>query len=429
MPSAPVPGRDRVWRAVRHRSCDGVPVHDVVVVGAGLAGLRCALELERRGLDVLVLEASDRVGGRVRTDVVDGHLCDVGFQLLNPSYPAVRSAVDVPALGLQSFAAGVQVRRDGVTALLADPRREPGSVVTTLASGLVTPGEVARLARWAAPSLGPVRWLLRGPDTSLAASLDAAGVHGPLRHEVLEPFLAGVLAEDQGATSAQYVRLLVRSFLLGTPGLPRDGMRALPDQLAARLRRPVRLGARAELGEGTTVRTPDGEVAARAVVVATDLTSAARMGVVPQARVNGLRTWWFSTTDPVPTSRWLRVDGDRGPVVNTAVVSDAAPSYAPPGRRLVQATTLSGAPDDEGVVRAELDRLWSTSTAGWDLLARHDVREALPLVAPPLVERRPVDLGGGRFVAGDHRDTSSIQGALVSGRRVARVVATSLGVR
>jgi hypothetical protein len=115
-------------------------------------------------------------------------------------------------------------------------------------------------------------------------------------------------------------------------------------------------------------------------------------------------------------------------VVNTAVVSDAAPSYAPPGRRLIQATTLASAPDDEQLVRREVGRLWSTSTARWDLLVRHDVARALPFVPPPLVVRRPVALGEGRFVAGDHRDTSSIQGAMVSGRRAARAVVAHLGV-
>ena len=187
-------------------------MYDVVVVGAGLAGLTCAVSLEARGLDVLVLEAAAEVGGRVRTEVVDGHLCDVGFQLLNPAYPAVHRLVDVDALGLQTFGAGVEVRRGdsgsprsggggdvsagrGVTALLADPRREPTALLRTLASGLLAPGELAALARWAAPSLGPVRRLLDGPDTSLAESLDKAGVHGPLRREVLEPFLAGVLAD------------------------------------------------------------------------------------------------------------------------------------------------------------------------------------------------------------------------------------------
>ena len=403
-------------------------MHDVVVVGAGLAGLTCALALESRGLDVLVLEAADDVGGRVRTEVLDGHLCDVGFQLLNPAYPAVRRLVDVEALALQTFGAGVEVRREGLTALLADPRREPTALLRTLASGLLTLGELTALARWAAPSLGSVRRLLDGADTTLAESLDRAGVRGPLRREVLEPFLSGVLADGRGDTSAQFVRLLLRSFLLGAPGLPGNGMRALPAQLAGRLKRPVQLGVRATLGGGTTVLTGAGEVRARAVVVATDVVAAAELDVVAAAPTNGLRTWWFSTTDPAPTSRWLRLDGSRGPVVNTAVVSDAAPSYAPPGRRLVQATTLATAPDDEPLVRRELGRLWATSAEGWDLLVRHDVVGALPFVPAPLVARRPVALGGGRFVAGDHRDTSSIQGAMVSGRRAARAVAAHLGV-
>lgn len=404
-------------------------MHEVVVVGAGLAGLTCAVALEERGLDVVVLEAGDEVGGRVRTEVLDGHRCDVGFQLLNPSYPAVRRWVDVEALGLQTFGAGVEVRRDGVTALLADPRREPAALLRTLASGLLSPAELVALTRWAAPSLGPVDWLLRATDERLADSLGRAGVHGPLRSQVLEPFLAGVLADDRGQTSATFVRLLLRSFLLGTPGLPRDGMQALPGQLASRLRRPVQVGTRATLGSGTRVLTVDGELTARSVVVATDLATAAGLGVVEARPSRGLRTWWFTTTEPAPTGRWLRVDGARGPVVNTAVVSDAAPSYAPPGRRLVQATTLAAAPDDERLVRRELERLWSTSTRGWDLLVRHDLPAALPAVPPPLALRRPVVLGDGRFVAGDHRDTSSIQGAMASGRRVARAVAAHLGVR
>ncbi|MCL8251214.1 FAD-dependent oxidoreductase [Aeromicrobium fastidiosum] len=205
---------------------------DVVVVGAGLAGLVCTARLQRLGVDARLLEASDAVGGRVRTDVVDGHLCDVGFQLLNPAYPAVQELVDVDALHLQPFAAGVRVRRGEGAATLGAPRREPRLLASTLRSGLLRPTELAGLARWAAPILGGERRIMRGDDTTLAASLDAAGVRGPLREQVLEPFLAGVLADDTGATSARYARLLIRWFLLGTPALPQDGMRALPAQLA-----------------------------------------------------------------------------------------------------------------------------------------------------------------------------------------------------
>ncbi|TWD83320.1 flavin-dependent amine oxidoreductase [Kribbella amoyensis] len=400
----------------------------MIVVGAGLAGLNCALTLQDRGLSVTVLEAGDAVGGRVRTDVIDGYRCDRGFQLLNPSYPAVRRYVDLPALDLRSFAAGVAVAGDAGTTVVGDPRRQPGLIGRSLLSGFARPLELTRLAAWAAPALGPVSRLLDGPDMTLKESLDEAGVDGRIRREILEPFLAGVLASDDGSTSAKFVRLLVRSFLLGTPAVPADGMAALPEQLAGRLREPVRLGETVTAIEsGPKVRTTAGEEPARAVVVATDPTTAGAVVRVRAPRMKGLRTYWFAADDAPRTDNLLVVDGRRdGPVVNTAVMTTAAPSYAPAGRQLIQATTLYPTEATESEVRIQLTRMYGRSAGAWEVVVRHDIAEALPDQLPPLEARQPVDLGDGLYVAGDHRDTASIQGALVSGRRAANTVAAAL---
>ncbi|MGJ9421634.1 NAD(P)/FAD-dependent oxidoreductase [Aeromicrobium sp. CF3.5] len=404
---------------------------DVVVVGAGLAGLACAAQVQRGGLETRLLEASDEIGGRVRTEVVDGHLCDVGFQLLNPAYPAVRELVDTDALDLQPFAAGVRVRRGETDVTLGDPRREHRLLPATLRSGMLEPREIAALTRWAAPILLGQKRIVSGQDVSLEESLDAAGVAGPLRRQVLEPFLAGVLADDTGTTSAAYARLLIRWFLLGTPALPARGMRELPAQLATHLLQPAETGVRVnDISRGTsgvTVHTSSGSISARAVVIATDVHDAADLGAAHGAApMGGLTTWWFSTPTPMPQDRLLVVDGDRGPVVNTAVVSAAAPTYAPAGRHLVQVTTLSGAGLSDASARAEAARLWHADVSDWDLLVRHDVTRALPRSRPPLDITAPVHLGDGLFVCGDHRDTPSIQGALASGRRTARAVNRAL---
>jgi phytoene dehydrogenase-like protein len=401
---------------------------DVLVVGAGLAGLACARTLEHAGLEVSVLERSDAVGGRVRTETVDGFRCDRGFQLLNPAYPAVERLIDVGALRLGTFDAGVGVRRrDGELAVLADPRRAPKLIGATLRSGYLDAGELSQLAKWAAPALRPASRLRGAPDTTLATSLDAAGVSGRLRREVLEPFLAGVLADDTGRTSAAFVRLLLRSFLLGTPGVPAQGMQALPEQVASGLRRPVRCGVwAAALGSEGRVETSEGPLRGRAVVVATDAVDALTLAGVGAERMRGLRTWWFAPEQPPDPQRLLVVDAAGGPVVNSAVMSTVAPTYAPAGRALVQATTLLPSEADEAAVRSHLDRLWGVSTSRWEVVVRHDVERALPEQSAPLRARRPVSLGDGLFVAGDHRDTASIQGALVSGRRAARAVLSSL---
>lgn len=407
---------------------------DVVVIGAGLAGLMCATTLESRGHSVEVIEAGDDVGGRVRTDVIDGYRCDRGFQLINPAYPAVKRFIDGTALDLRTFEAGVAVCGHGGVKILADPRRSPRLLGKTLTSGYLSPVELARLGRWVAPSLGSVHRLIASPDADLGRSLDHAKVTGRLRHEVLEPFLTGVLADDSGTTSANFTRLLLRSFLLGTPGVPALGMAALPAQLSARLQRPVDLAVRAGQITGSdgarVVRTDQGDRSARVVVVATDPVTASSLLPIPAPMMKGLRTYWFSTPEAPTGSNLLFVDGRGragGPVVNTAVMTHAAPDYAPDGRHLVQATTLLPDESDESGVRRHLARMYSASTTDWDLVIRHDIPGAQPTQGSPLVHRQPVDLGDGLFVAGDHRDTASIQGALVSGRRAANAVIAHLG--
>lgn len=248
----------------------GVDDVDVLVIGAGLAGLRCAGVLAAAGREVRVWEASDVVGGRVRTDVIDGFRCDRGFQVLNPAYPELGRAVDVEALRLQSFGPGVAVRREHGSTVWAHPLRAPARVPAMLGRGGLGLRILVAVARWAAPALRPV--------------------------------------------------------------------------------------------------------------------------------------------------------------ANTAVIKAAAPTYAPPGRHLVAASALlgmDGSAPDESVMRRHAAGILGTDGARWSLLVRHVVPNALPAQQPPLVVRRPVRLGDGRWVCGDHRDTASIQGALVSGRRTAEALLKS----
>lgn len=419
---------------------------DVVVVGAGLAGLRCAARLAGSGLDVVVLEAADVVGGRQRTDEVDGFLLDRGFQVLNPAYPAVHRWVDTDHLVLRRFGAGLLVRRDDGLAELDHPLRRPRGVPATLRSGLLRPRDVAALARWAAPAVARPRHVLTGPDRPLREGLDRVGLRGPLRTEVLEPFLAGVLAEDDGSTSEAFVRLLVRMFALGVPALPARGIRALPSALAASARAAgadVRLGARVEgvrsVAGGVEVAVRGGEpVRAAAVVVAVGPEAVAGLVDVPAPATKGLQTWWFAADDLRGAPTLLAVDGRRrGPVVNTAVVSAVAPTYAPAGVHLVQATCLlpAAARTDparaarEADVRRQAGEVWGADASRWRLVRRDDVHDALPAQPAPLRTTSPARVADRVYVTGDHRDTASIQGALVSGHRVAGALLADLGGR
>lgn len=417
-------------------------MHDVVVIGAGLAGLRCAAVLAERGLEVVVLEAADTVGGRQRTDIVDGFRLDRGFQVLNPAYPALRRSVDLDALALRSFPVGVQVRTDRGVAAVRHPLRHPSSIARTIGSGLVSAADAVAFARWLAPAFTRRLSDRARDDRPLREAWDAAGLRGPLRTAVLEPFLAGVVAEADGVTSNAFVQELVRYFARGRPGLPAQGIAAVPAQLAARARAAgaeIRLGARAERverdGPIVEVDVAGGEaLRAGRVVVAVGPETVAELTPVPRPATNGLQTWWFAATHAPSASALLRVDGRgggrRGPVVNTAVISHTAPSYAPAGRHLIEATCLlprgvATAGEDE--VRRHLAELWDAEVTDWQLLRRDDIPDALPTQPSPLRAPRQPRVADRVYLAGDHRDAASIQGALASGERAARAVLVDAG--
>ena len=403
---------------------------DVVVVGAGLAGLRCAQALAAAGRDVVVLESSDRVGGRIRTDRVDGFLVDRGFQLLNPAYPAVRRWVDVDALGLQPFGAGVAARTDDGLSVLGHPLHEPALVPQTLRAVARRPREVAALARWAAPLLRPrpgaslSEALESRADVDRLAALDGAHVDGLLRR-VVDRFFAGVLLEDDGSTADRFALLLTWMFVRGVPALPREGMAALPTQLAATLGDRVHVGERVRAVTGTSATTDDATWSARQVVVATGAQEAAELAGAPTPATKGVVTTWWSAPE-APDTDLLHVDARRvptGPLVNAAVVSRAAPSYAPPGRHLVEGSALigPGRDTDEQSMRRHAGDLLGIDPTRWEVVVRHEVPDALPVQPAPYSAERPVRVGD-LVVCGDHRDTGSIQGALVSGQRAADAV-------
>ncbi|MCX6466817.1 MAG: NAD(P)/FAD-dependent oxidoreductase [Pseudonocardiales bacterium] len=408
----------------------GTGAHDVVVVGAGLAGLRAARVLSRRGLDVAVLDAADRPGGRMATDDVDGFRCDRGFQVLNTSYPALRAAADLDALDLRAFEPGAAIRgSDGRLHTFANPARRPGSAWATATDGLFGVADKARLVAWTARVLAAPPQRTAGLiDRSAATDLAAAGLTGPVVERFLRPFLSGVLGESALETSAGYVRLVWRSFALGTVVVPAAGMGALPAKLAAGLPAGVlRLGRRVTAVRAGAVTTDEGEVRARAVLVATDpVTAGALLPGLDVPAMRSLTTYYHVPPEPPARAPLLHLDATGGPVANTVVLTAAAPGYAPDGRPLVSSTVV-GTAIDEAVVRRELAGIYGTPTDRWEHLHTAEIREALPAFRAGHPVQREVALGEGVFVAGDHRDTPSTQGALVSGRRAAHAILAHLG--
>lgn len=246
---------------------------------------------------------------------------------------------------------------------------------------------------------------------------------------MVERFLAGVLLDDTGSSSNSFTLLLARMFLLGVPALPADGMQALPRALADGLADRITLNRNVigieRDGRRWRVLAADGEETRAAhVVIAADPVTAAVLTGEPSPPMHGVVTDWWTPDVAPPGLPMLWVDGRSrlgGPVLNAAVVDAAAPTYAPAGRHPIAASALleDGAAPEASTTRRHAGEILGIASDGWKLLSRNVIRHALPAQPPPLRTRRPVLLASGMWMCGDHRDTASIQGALVSGRRTA----------
>ncbi|MFJ5305828.1 FAD-dependent oxidoreductase [Streptomyces sp. NPDC088350] len=273
----------------------------------------------------------------------------------------------------------------------------------------------------------PVERLLARPESAAGQALAARGVPARTIDGFLRPLLAALLCDPELTTSSRCADLALRAFAGGRLCLPEGGAEMLPEVLAAALPPgTVHTGVRVTAVSTTSVTTAEhGEIRCRAVLVATDARAAAEL--LPGLRVpdfHPVTVVHHTTDDPPATGAALLLDSDRGgPVAHTAVVSEVDPGRAPAGRALVSSTVLGPPPPDvDTAVRMHLSRLYGTSTTRWETLAVHHTATAVPVMRPPHDLRRPVRLLAGLYVCGDHRDTSTVQGALHSGHRAAKAI-------
>ena len=410
---------------------------DVVVIGAGLSGLAAARQVQQSGLSVVVLESSDAVGGRVRTDNVDGFLLDRGFQVLLTAYPELATQVDMDALDLQAFDPGALVWMQsknggpGKGHVVSDPFRKPSTLFATTFAPIGSVIDKLRIVvlrlrvlRGAAPNL------LRNIDMSTLDALRSAGFSHRMIKTFFTPLFGGVQLDPQLATSRRMFDIIFRSLSEGQSVLPARGMQALPEQLASRLAHDtVRLNVPVASLDGTTVVLSTGErITSRAVVVATEGPTASKLLDLPPVQSRTAGCVYFSADSPPNDKKYVILDGSgKGPVLNVALISNIAPSYAPPGKHLIAAAlpgVITG--DLEQLARKQLREWWGPQVDGWKHLRTYAISHGGPVQSAPFSPKQRVSLGNGRFVCGDHRDTGSIQGALYSGRRCGEAVVHSL---
>ncbi len=381
----------------------------VVVIGAGLAGMNAAIQLQKAGREVVLLEAAERAGGRVQTDSIDGFTCDRGFQLINAKYPELVTLKVLDKLDFRFADRAINVAIDEELHRLGDPRRYPFAAFD-LATGSVF------------EKLAVTRAILGKPkaDQSIAEYLVSAGL-GKTFDRALRPFLRGVYLTDLSNVSADTGLEIIKTFIGGKPGLPSGGVGALSKSMANEIN-DLRLGVTVNSIKPGLVATSEGHISANEIIVATDSTTSAQLlDQTSVTKLAGCTTWYHSAPKAPVSHGQLIVDGqNRGAVINTLVISNFIPEYAPTGKNLVSSTTDVGVTESE--VRRHLATLYNCDNRDWELIAKYEIPAALPIGSKRITQPIESRIREGIYLAGDGQVGPSQNGALKSGRLAAMAV-------
>jgi phytoene dehydrogenase-like protein len=405
---------------------------DVLIIGAGLAGLCCARRLAEAGIPFQIVEASDGIGGRVRTDEVEGFLLDRGFQVLLTAYPEAQRVLDYSRLDLKAFSPGALSWFAGRMNPVVDPWRTPGKWREALASEFGTLGDKLRMARLRSRvKRTSIESLFQRPDRATRKDLESEGFTREIIHRFFRPFLGGILLDGELKTSCRMFEFVFKMLSEGDTVVPSRGMGAIPAQIAEKFDgKAIRLNSRVESLHENEVTLAGGEtMRARAIVVATDGPAAAHLVGEAEPASRSVSCFYYAADEAPVSGPILTLNGDgAGPVNNFAVMSQVAPSYAPAGKHLISVSVLGTQELTDaqlsGFIIAQMKNWFGPVARSWRFLKSYKIVHAQPQQYPGALEppQRSVRVRPGIYVCGDHRDNASIQGAMVSGRRAAEAI-------
>lgn len=419
----------------------------ILIIGAGLAGLTCARVLQQRGHDVLLFEASDDVGGRVRSDYVDGYILDRGFQVLFDAYPAVQRQLDLQALDLRAFDPGAIICFHGKRTTFTDPLRDHNvrDVLTAALTPAATLGDKVCTALLALQLLGQsIEQVLAGPDTTTVEYLRQRGFSERIIDIFFRPFFGGIFLDRSLQTSAKCFKYDFKMLSEGNATVPAGGMGAISRQIAAPLRAQNAIYCNqlvemlhmkdhhvsgVQLSDGTNV---DGDI----VIVATPAPETARLTgmTMPEDAVSTI-TLYFAGDQPMYRGKKILLNAALGAFVNNVQqLTNVAPTYAPPDKHLLSATVI-GVPDmsDADLYRhalQDIQRMVTGDVEAQAALARYQPLQLYRIpyaqfAQPPGIHPT---LPGNRtsvsalYLASETTEASSLNAAMISGEKCAACI-------
>lgn len=402
-----------------------------VIIGGGISGLTCAKYLNEKGYSFMLLEGSDALGGRVRTDKVDGFLLDRGFQILLTNYPEAKKILNYNNLDLKYFGSGAMIKAEKGFMKMENPFRNKMAYLTMAFSSVGSLSDKLKIRKFANElSEIPDDEFFKMEATDTLTFLRNYGWSEKMITNFFKPFYGGVFLENDLVTSSNFFQFTFKQFFKGDAAIPADGMQAIPEQIAEMLpRNSIRKNARVKGFEGNQIFLDGGEViTADRIVVATDpKTSDKLLGETNERTYNITTCTYFSAeSSPLKGEKFIALNPNRrGVVHNVCVPSDISSHYGNAGKSLISVSTQGLEKLDErnltNRIKRELFDWFGASVNVWKHLKTYYIPESLVQYRAGS-ERQNSKLGDNLYRCGDYLVYPSLNAAMQTGREVAQMI-------
>lgn len=399
---------------------------EFVVVGAGLAGLTAAKVLSQSGREVLLLEKSDGVGGRVRTDQYKDFLLDRGFQVLLTAYPELPKHLNLSLLRLHSFESGATIFSDGHFSKVGDPFRNVSSIMSTAFTKTIGMQDKIKLLKLRNSLIGRKKiYFQQKDDKRILETFEELGFTSKAINSFFKPLVGGIQLDPSLSGSTRLCFLVLKMLFIGDAAVPSRGMGAISEQLSKQINESsIRLTSTVDKVEGKKVILESGESFLPSnLIIATEGPATAKLLGQESPLSRSVSCIYFSASQAPSSSKAILLNGEKnGPALNVAIMSNISPSYSKNGKALIAvAIPDTIKPDSMENVLIQMRKWFGDSVDSWEHIKTYSIEHGQPDLRPGDPFRKSIKNSEGVYICGDHRDTPSIQGALVSGRRAAEI--------
>ena len=400
--------------------------YKIHIIGAGLSGLIAARVLENHGYYPVAIEATDRVGGRVKTDIIDGYQLDHGFQVLLTAYPAVQKYLDYEALDLQPFLPGASIFKANKQKIIGDPLRNLPLLFPTLLSGIGSVSDKLKILKLNQKlKKKTMAAIFSETEQSTLSYLESFGFSEGIITDFFKPFFSGIFLETQLETSSRMFEFIYKMFGEGDATIPKAGIEAIPKQLLNNLKTTIfKYNTKVTaLKDGSIILDDGTQLESDYTIVATEASELVSNLKQQSTEWKSCTTLYFDSETRVIDKKLIGLIPKSGTLINNMFYNSSLESVTDPKKELLSVTVI----DDKNLtdealvdaVKAELKAFCGITSTRF--IKSYRIPKALPKLSDLRYDMMPSEtrLTNGIFLAGDTQLNASLNAAMISGERAA----------